>query len=130
MELSPISWRSGLSQSSPPGLPAADGTLRSVLQSCFDLLDDATFKGIQEELDLGQKSLDSVIKGSNAAVDWQTKRNSAEFEQGDAIRAEGAMLRELQVLLKEKDPGFGGLVRVQNKRREFLWVHPQFINEY
>jgi hypothetical protein len=40
------------------------------------------------------------------------------------------MLRKFQVLLKEKDPGFGGLVRVQNKRREFLWVHPQFVGEY
>ncbi len=32
--------------------------------------------------------------------------------------------------LKEKDPGFGGLVKVQNKRREFLRVHEQFIDEY
>jgi hypothetical protein len=40
------------------------------------------------------------------------------------------VLRQLQVWLKEKDPGFGGLVRVQNKRQEFLWVHPQFEKEY
>jgi len=32
--------------------------------------------------------------------------------------------------MKEKDPGFGGLVRVQNKRQEFLWVHPRFEKEY
>lgn len=70
------------------------------------------------------------LKGSNIAVDWQTKRNAAEFEEGDAIRAQGAMLRELQALLKDKDPGFGGLVRVQNKRREFRWVHPAFVDEY
>ncbi|MEL6401025.1 MAG: hypothetical protein AAFR26_18450 [Cyanobacteria bacterium J06626_4] len=87
-------------------------------------------KGIQEELDLGQKSLELGIKSSNVAVDWQTKRNTAEFEEGDAIRAQGAMLRELHALLQEKDPGFGGLVRVQNKRREFLWVHPDFVSEY
>jgi hypothetical protein len=37
---------------------------------------------------------------------------------------------QLQVWLKEKDPTFGGLVRVQNKRQEFLWVHPQFTSEY
>jgi hypothetical protein len=36
----------------------------------------------------------------------------------------------LNALLKEKDPSFGGLVRVQNKRREFLWVHEQFVGEY
>jgi len=32
--------------------------------------------------------------------------------------------------LKEKDPSFGGLVRVQNKPQEFLWVHPRFEQEY
>ena len=26
--------------------------------------------------------------------------------------------------------GFGGLVHVQNKQREFLWVHEQFVAEY
>ena len=94
------------------------------------MLDDATYKGIQEELDLGQKSLEFGIKGSTAAVDWQTQRDSREFAQGEAIRAHGSMLRELHVMLKNKDPGFGGLVRVQNKRREFLWVHPNFVGEY
>ncbi len=37
-------------------------------------------------------------------------------------------LRQLHAWLK--DPGLGGLVRVQNKRQEFLWVHPQFEEEY
>jgi hypothetical protein len=27
-------------------------------------------------------------------------------------------------------PGFGGLVRVMNKRQEFLWVHEKFAGEY
>ena len=51
-------------------------------------------------------------------------------EQGEALRAQGAVLRQLHAWLKEKDPSFGGLVRVQNKRQEFLWVHPQFEREY
>ncbi|MEO0537944.1 MAG: hypothetical protein AAF215_29310 [Cyanobacteria bacterium P01_A01_bin.123] len=110
------------------------GTLSLVLPVAASttqfMLDDATYKGIQEELDLGQKSLEFGIKSSNIAVDWQTKRDSNDFEEGGAIRAQGAMLRELHALLKEKDPGFGGLVRVQNKRREFLWVHPNFVDEY
>ncbi|MCL4704143.1 hypothetical protein KJ068_03220 [bacterium] len=42
----------------------------------------------------------------------------------------GATLRELHALLKAKAPGFGGLIRVMNKRQEFLWVHPQFEGEY
>ncbi len=41
-----------------------------------------------------------------------------------------ATLRELHVLLKAKNPGFGGLVRVMNKRQEFLWVHERFAGEY
>ncbi len=94
------------------------------------MLDDTTYKGIEEQIDLGQKSLEFALKGSDVAVDWQSKTNSPDLEHGEAIRAEGAMLRKLQALLKEKDPGFGGLVQVQNKRREFLWVHPQFVDEY
>ena len=53
-----------------------------------------------------------------------------DLEYGDAIRVRGSILRELHALLKEEDPSFGGLEKVQNKRREFLWVHPQFVNEY
>ncbi|MEO0824526.1 MAG: COR domain-containing protein [Cyanobacteria bacterium J06635_15] len=110
------------------------GTLSLVLPVAASttqfMLDDDAYNGIQEELNLGQKSLEFGIKSSNIAVDWQTKRDANDFEEGGAIRAQGAMLRELHALLKEKDPGFGGLVRVQNKRREFLWVHPNFVDEY
>lgn len=38
--------------------------------------------------------------------------------------------RELHALLNAKDPGFGGLIRVRNKRQEFLWVHERFAGEY
>ena len=117
-----------------PYFKLVTGTLSLVLPIAASatklVLDDAAYKGIQEELELGQKSLESSLKGSDIAVDWQTKRNSSEFEQGEASRAQGSMLRELHAMLKEKDPGFGGLVRVQNKRREFLWVHSNFVDEY
>jgi C-terminal of Roc, COR, domain/Ras of Complex, Roc, domain of DAPkinase/Leucine rich repeat len=94
------------------------------------MLDDKTYKGIEEEFDLGQKSLEFALKGSDLAANWQAKTNSPDLEHGEAVRAQGAVLRKLQVLLKEKDPGFGGLIQVQNKRREFLWIHPQFVGEY
>ena len=55
---------------------------------------------------------------------------STKLEHGVALRAENATLRELHALLKAKDPGFGGLVRVMNKRQEFLWVHERFAGEY
>jgi internalin A len=94
------------------------------------MLDDASFKGIEKQLDLGQKSLDSVLKGGEMAGSWLSRSDAPEMEQGEAMRAQGAVLRQLQAWLKEKDPSFGGLVRVQNKRQEFLWVHPQFEKEY
>jgi hypothetical protein len=62
------------------------------------------------------------LSADNDARDWQ---------QGEAaIRAFGSILRELHALRKATDPDFGGLVRVQNRRRELLWVHKQFVDEY
>jgi len=95
------------------------------------LMDDHAYKRIEKQLDFGLKCADSFLKGGEKAGTWLARGDDApEMEHGRAMRAEGAMLRELQVMLKERDPAFGGLVRVQNKRREFLWVHPQFVDEY
>jgi hypothetical protein len=71
------------------------------------------------------------VKGSDLATNLSSASDAPDWQQGEAaIRAQGSILRELHALLKAKDPGFGGLVRVQNRRREFLWVHPQFVEEY
>ncbi len=94
------------------------------------MLDETSYKGIEKQLELGQKSLDTVLKGGAEAGGWLGRSDAPDLEQGDAIRAQGSVLRQLHVWLKEKDPGFGGLVRVQNKRQEFMWVHPQFEKEY
>jgi Leucine-rich repeat (LRR) protein len=94
------------------------------------LLDDAAYKRIEKELDFGEKSAESVIKGGEEAGTWLGVSNAPDIEHGQSIRAHGAVLRQLHAWLKEKDPSFGGLVRVQNKRQEFLWVHPQFEGEY
>jgi len=94
------------------------------------MLDEASYKGIEKQLDLGQKSLDSVIKGGEKAGTWLTSTDSPGLEQGDAIDARGAVIRQLHAWLKEKDPGFGDLVRVQNRRQEYRWVHGQFAAEY
>ncbi|MBD2302094.1 leucine-rich repeat protein [Nostoc sp. FACHB-190] len=93
------------------------------------MLDETAYKGIEEQLDLGQKTTESFLKGSDPIFTGQSKSESS-FLEGDAIRAQGSILRELHALLKGKDPSFGGLEKVQNKRREFLWVHPQFVDEY
>ena len=118
-----------------PYLKILTGTLSLVLPVAASatklMLDEATYKGIEEALDLGQKSIESTLKGSDLATNWSTESDGPDWQQGEAaIRAQGPILRELHALLKAKDPGFGGLVRVQNRRREFLWVHPQFVEEY
>ena len=97
--------------------------------------DDAEYKNITEQLEFGVKSADSFLKGGEQVGDWLVTGDGIEVDRStentrNAIRAQGSLLRELQVLLKDKDPGFGGLERVQNKRRQFLWIHPQFIDEY
>jgi hypothetical protein len=93
-------------------------------------LDESTLKGIEKQLDFGEKSLESALKGSEKAENWASEGNGPHLEEGSAIRAQGAVLRQLHAWLKEKDPSFGGLVRVQNRRQEFLWVHPKFEGEY
>lgn len=103
-------------------LPVASSTVKLAL-------DDAAYKRIEKELDLAQKTIDSMSKGLDNAKSF-LKQSAPDAEHDEAIRAQGAILRQLQVWLKEKDPGFGGLIRVQNKRHEFLWVHPQFEKEY
>ncbi|MEP6517876.1 COR domain-containing protein [Microcoleus vaginatus] len=118
-----------------PYLKILSGTLSLVLPVAASatklMLDEATYKGIEEELDLGQKSIESTLKGSDLATNLSADRDAPDWQQGEAaIRAQGSILRELHALLKAKDPGFGGLVRVQNRRREFLWVHEQFVDEY
>jgi GTPase SAR1 family protein len=94
------------------------------------MLDETSYQGIEEQLELSQSSLDSVVKGGEQAGSWLDRNETPDLERGEAIRAQGAILRELHAWLKEKDASFGGLVRVQNKRQEFLWVHPQFEREY
>jgi hypothetical protein len=93
-------------------------------------LDDATYKGIENQLEFGQKGLESALKGGEKAEDWASKRDAPNVERGNTIQAKGAVLRQLHAWLKEKDPSFGALVRVQNRRQEFLWVHSRFESEY
>jgi hypothetical protein len=95
-------------------------------------VDEAAYKSIEKQLDFGQKCADSFLKGGKEIGDWLARGDDADQERGEGIRAQGSVLRELHGLLKDLDPhnGFGGLERVQNKRREFLWVHPQYLDQY
>jgi GTPase SAR1 family protein len=118
-----------------PYLKLMTGTLSLVLpvaSSAIKLtLDEAAYKAIEEQLDFGKSVIDATIGEGTKVGEWMgASSNTITLEHGEAIRAQGATLRKLHALLKAKDPGFGGLVRVMNKRQEFLWVHPQFEKEY
>ena len=104
-------------------LPAASAVAR--LQ-----IDDTAYKAVEKSLEDGKKAAESLLKGGEKLADAIMEADPPDLEAGDRIRASGASLRRLHAFLKEKDPGFGGLVRVLNKRQEFLWVHRNFEREY
>lgn len=91
---------------------------------------EMNYKGVEAQLALGKASAESLLKAGGEVREWLAKDDGGEIDAGAGLCAEGAVLRQLHVWLKEKDPTFGGLVRVQNKRQEFLWVHPLFEKEY
>jgi Leucine-rich repeat (LRR) protein len=119
---------------SAPYLKFLTGTLGMVLpvaSSAVKLaLNETAYKLIEEQLDFGKSIIDAAISEGGKVSDFLGAADSSTLENSVAARADGSTLRELHALLKAKDPGFGGLVRVMNKRQEFLWVHEKFAGEY
>jgi len=119
---------------SAPYLKFLTGTLGMVLpvaSSAVKLaLDETAYKLIEEQLDFGKSIIDATLGETAKIGDFLGTADSTSLEHGVAIRSDSSTLRELHALLKAKDPGFGGLVRVMNKRQEFLWVHEKFADEY
>ncbi|MFZ5857183.1 MAG: COR domain-containing protein [Chloroflexota bacterium] len=119
-----------------PYLKLLTGTLGMVLpvaSSAVKLaLDETAYKLIEEQLDFGKSIIDGALGETAKISDFLGTADSTNLAQahGVALRSDGSTLRELHALLKAKDPGFGGLVRVMNKRQEFLWVHEKFAGEY
>jgi internalin A len=119
-----------------PFLKVLTGTLSLVLPIASSgiklALDDTAYKAIEEQLDFGKDVIDASLDAGEKVGGWLGGGASTDLEHGEAIRAQGAVLREFHALLKSQDPTskFGGLVRVLNKRQEFLWVHSQYAGEY
>ncbi|MGB8169836.1 MAG: COR domain-containing protein [Chthoniobacteraceae bacterium] len=118
-----------------PYLKLLAGTLSLVVPVASALakleIDDKAYEKIAKQLELGQKTAESLIKGGEKFITKLDEDDGPDLSASNVpTRAHGAVLRQLHALLKEKDPGFGGLVRVQNKRQEFLWVHPIFEDQY
>ncbi|MDJ0838464.1 MAG: COR domain-containing protein [Acidobacteriota bacterium] len=89
------------------------------------------YKTIAAQIDLGKEVINAALAAPAKVGEFLNDAEAIGLkEHQDPIRAQGSALRELHVLLKKKDPTFGGLVRVLDKRRQFLWVHPQFEGEY
>ena len=108
-------------------------TLPVVAPTIKMMTEDTAYKDFEKQLEFGIKLSDSAIKSSEHVVDWLNTGNQIKTEQSyHFIKAQGALLRILHGILKQVDPNgeFGGLVRVQNKRHEFLWVHPKNEHEY
>ena len=111
-------------------------------------MDDTAYKQIEEDLDLSEKSFSGLLGVGRGTGNWLMQDDDTspldhtghaeqmraahedELRYGTPKAAQGALLREVQAMLKERDPGFGGMMRVQNKRRQFLWIHPRFEKEY
>ncbi len=75
------------------------------------------------QLQFGVKTANSFLQRSSKAGAWLVSGDESGLHQTrPAIHALGSVPRELNALLKKADPAvdFGGLERVQNKRREFL----------
>jgi hypothetical protein len=116
-----------------PYLKLVTSTLSLVLpvaSSALKVANDTAFKSLEDQIGLGKDVIDAIAGEGTAINNFMRVVDSTDLEHGVAVRAENATLRELHTLLKAKDPGFGGLVRVMNKHQEFLWVHERFAKEY
>lgn len=116
-----------------PYLKLVTSTLSLVLpvaSSALKVANDAAFQSLQNQIGLGKDIIDAIAGEGTVFNDFMGKADATDLPHGVAARGDGAVLRELQSMLKAKDPGYGGLVRVLNKRNEFLWVHERFVSEY
>ena len=69
------------------------------------------------------------MKGIDETTVTDNNADIADPDHGHPREAHGPAFRDLQAMLKKEDVSFGGLVRIQNKRREFVWVHPDYVEE-
>src|SRR5258706_2984878 len=117
-----------------PVLKAITSTLSLVLPIASSavklVMDENAYKAIENELDFGKDVIDGVLSGAEKTEIFADAGDSVDLPHGTSLRAENATLRELHALLKGNDPGFGGLVRVLNKRQEVLSVHENFAGEF
>ena len=92
--------------------------------------DDTQFAAIEDELKFGEKTSNSLLDAGGSITDNFDHERANLRDEEKGMLATGSILYDLHAILKKQDPKFGGLVRVENKRGEFLWVHEDFVKEY
>jgi hypothetical protein len=117
-----------------PLLKVLTSTLSLVLpvaaSGAEQLIEQTMYNSLENYLNFGKDVIDSALTSGGKVAEWMKTGTPDDVMQGTMIQAQGSILRELHTLLRAKDPSFGGLVRVMNKRQEFLWVHERFAGEY
>jgi hypothetical protein len=117
-----------------PFLKVLAGTLSLMLPVAASAtklaLDEATYDGIDKQLDFGKDCAEAMLEATGRTADWLAEKEGPETERTGIIRAQGGVLREFQAWLKKEDPRFGDLRKVLNKQKEFLWVHRDYEKEY
>jgi hypothetical protein len=99
-----------------------------VASAGFKLANETLYKSFEKELDFSKEVIDASLSGQEKILNQLILPMGDDLPKG--LRTDDSALRELHAFLRKQDLTFGGLVRVQNKRREFLWVHEQFVQEY
>ncbi len=114
-----------------PYLNALNTTLGLVLPTVMSGLKfSAGYEDFENQLSLGKEAFGALAKVGGNLGSWASDANSPDLPHGQMQHAKGALLRELHAFLKKEDITYGGLVRVMDKRDQFLWVHEQFEGEY
>jgi Leucine-rich repeat (LRR) protein len=94
------------------------------------MLTDQQWASVQEQVQLGQASLDATSQ-TVASFVLPAGASAPELSESlTVVTATGGLLRNLHALLREKDPGLSDLRRVLDPQRRFLWVHRTFEGEY
>jgi GTPase SAR1 family protein len=106
------------------------GLLTPISAAALQLnLDDASWANVGESVNLGKELTQGLATGGK---DLGTAQESVVIDTFSfkPKAAEGASLRQLHALLKERDPGFGDLRKVRAPDAKVRWVHRNFLSLY
>jgi internalin A len=93
-------------------------------------LDREWFRQIEEQLDFGKSVIDATISEGTRVGEWTGAADTTTLERGGTIAPKVQLCANCTLFSKLRTLSFGGLVRVMNKRQEFLWVHERFKAKY